>query len=138
MIQSVVLNGRLTGKIGVVDGDVAAASIVEDFELCLIGLGNVGKVLVIVGIDVFWVGLAGLVAEMVPFRGRQREFGLLNILGREYLFEVVPLVDIGAADMLDLAYADDGLPGLVTGLGWEGRSAHCDRTLLIQPAGRSH
>lgn len=107
----------LTGKVRIVDGDVAAPSIIEDLQLGLVGLGDVGKVLVVVGIDVLGVGLAGLVAEMVPLGGGEGQLGLLDVLGRDVLLEVVPLVDVGAADVLDLADADDGLSGLVASLG---------------------
>lgn len=107
----------LTGEVRVVNGHVAAPSVVEDLELGLVGLGDVGKVLLVVGVDVLGIGPAGLVAEVVPLGRRQRELGLLDVLGREVLLEVVPLVDVGAADVLDLARADDGLSWLVAGLG---------------------
>lgn len=107
----------LTGKVRIVNGDVAAPSIIENLQFGLVGLGDVGEVLLIVGIDILGVGLAGLVTEMIPLGGGERQLGLLDVLGRDVLLEVVPLVDVGATDVLDLANTDDGLSRLVTSLG---------------------
>lgn len=56
---------------------------------------------------------------MIPLRGRECELRLLDALGREEALQIVPLVDVGAADMLDLPHAHDGLARLMAGLGLE-------------------
>jgi hypothetical protein len=66
------------------------------------------------------VGLARLVAKVVPLRRREGELRLPDVLGREAILEVVPLVDVGAADMLDFARTDDRFARLVAGLSWDG------------------
>lgn len=57
---------QLTGKVGVVDLGVAQTGLVQDVELGLVSLGEVGKVLVVAAVDVGGVGLALLVAEVIP------------------------------------------------------------------------
>ena len=66
------------------------------------------------------VGLARLVAKVVPLRRREGELRLPDVLGREAILEVVPLVDVGAADMLDFACTDDRFARFVAGLSWDG------------------
>lgn len=107
---------KLTSKVGVIELNVAAASIVQDLELILVGLGNIGEVLVVGSIDLLGVGLALLVTQVVPVGGGQGEFHILDLLRGYEAGQVLELVDIGAADVLDLARADHGLTGLVTGL----------------------
>lgn len=58
--------GVLTGEVGIVDLCVAEAGIVEDLELDLVGLGDVGEVIVVVDVGVVDVGFLGTVAEVVP------------------------------------------------------------------------
>jgi hypothetical protein len=53
---------------------------------------------------------------MVPFRCSKRELGLVLPLLWEEGFQVVPLVDVCASDVLDLACANDGLSRLVSAL----------------------
>lgn len=106
----------LTRKVGIIDSDIATARIVEDLQLGLICLGNVGKVLVIVGVHVLGICLSRLVAQVVPLRCRQGDLRLLDVLGWEELLQVVPLVDVGAADVPQLPHADDRLAWLVAGL----------------------
>lgn len=108
----------LTGEVGVVNGDVAAASVVQFLQLGSVRLCNVGKVLLVVGVDLFRVGLARLVAKVVPLGCRQGKLRLLDVLGREELLQVVPLVYISTADVLDLSRTDDRLARFVAGLGW--------------------
>lgn len=73
----------------------------------------VGEVGGVVGVDVFGVGAAGLVAEVVPVWCSEGEFCFGDAVGGEDGFEVVPLGKVGAADVLYFAGADDGLAGLV-------------------------
>lgn len=56
---------ELTGQIGVINGHVPAAGVVEDLDFSLVGFGNVGKVLLVIGVDILGIGTACLVAEVV-------------------------------------------------------------------------
>jgi hypothetical protein len=80
--------GAEIGEVGVVELDVAEAVVVENLELGLICFGDVGKVRVVVCIDVVWVCLALLklrlgtrlfvesthlfIPQMIPVRRRER------------------------------------------------------------------
>lgn len=108
----------LTGQIGVVDGYIAAAGIVQDLQLGLVRLCNIGEVLVVIGIYLLRVGLARLVTKVIPLGRREGELRLLDVLGWEELLQVVPLVDISTADMLDLSSAYDRFARFVARLGW--------------------
>ena len=57
-----------TGEVGVVDLGVSQPCVVEDLKLGLICLCNVGKVFLVVGVDVLGVSLASLVSQVVPFQ----------------------------------------------------------------------
>lgn len=56
---------ELTGKIGVVNGHVPAAGVVEDLDLSLVGLGNVGEIFFVIGVDILGIGMACLVTEVI-------------------------------------------------------------------------
>lgn len=116
------LLGAEISEVRVVDGDVAAAGEVQGVELFMIGSGDVGEVSFVVGIDGGRVGVAGLVAEMVPFGGGEGELGGGDEVGGELGGEVGPLVDVGASFVLDLAGADYGLAWLMACFGYEGVS----------------
>lgn len=60
------------GQVWVVDLCISETRIVQDFELGLVGFGQVCKVLVVVRVDTFEVGFLWPVAEMVP-EGRDKE-----------------------------------------------------------------
>jgi len=62
---------------------VAEAGVVEDLQLGLVGFGDVGKVLLVVGVDTLGVGLVGAVAEVVPRRARQGELDVAPLLLRD-------------------------------------------------------
>ena len=55
-----------TGEVGVVDLSVSQSCVVEDLKLGLVCFCNVGKVLFVIGIHIFWVSFASLVSQMIP------------------------------------------------------------------------
>jgi hypothetical protein len=57
---------KLTGQVGVIDLNIADAGFIQDLELGLISLGDVGKVFIVVIVDSGRVSLVGTVSEMVP------------------------------------------------------------------------
>lgn len=105
-----------TSKVRVVELDVTATSVVQDLDFVLVGLGNVGEVLIDIGVDVLGEGEALAVAQVVPVRGSKSDLQVLDLLGGNEASEVLELVDICAADVLDLACAEDALAGLVASL----------------------
>lgn len=84
----------------------------------MVRLCNIGEVLVVIGIYLLRVGLARLVTKVIPLGRREGELRLLDVLGWEELLQVVPLVDISTADMLDLSSAYDRFARFVARLGW--------------------
>lgn len=107
---------QLTGEVRVVVLHVAAAGLVQDLELGLVGLGDVTEVLLVGAVHVLGVGLALNVAQVVPVRSGQSDLQVLDLVSGDLAGKVLELVDIGAADVLDLACADDGLTRLVASL----------------------
>lgn len=67
--------GRLAGEIGVVYGDILVTCFVQSADLGLVRLGYIGKVLLIIGIDVLGVGVARLIPQMMPFGRRKGQLG---------------------------------------------------------------
>ena len=106
----------LTSQVGVVVLDVPAASVVQNLQLILASLGDIGKVLDVRTVHIGGVGLALLVPQVVPVRGGKGDLDVLDLLGGNKAGEVFELVDIGATNVLDLAGADHALAGLVAGL----------------------
>lgn len=96
--------------------DITAASVVQDLDFVLVGFGNVGEVLIDIGVDVLGEGVALAVAQVVPVRGGEGDLQVLDLLGGNEASEVLELVDVCAADVLDLACAEDALAGLVASL----------------------
>lgn len=114
----------LTGEIRVVDLDIAEAIIVENLKLHLVRFGDVGEVLLIAWIYVLWVCSSLLVTHVIPFRCRERHLALVHSLLGNNALQVIPLIDVGASNVLDLTRADDGLAGLVARLGESGNVGH--------------
>lgn len=98
---------KLTRKVRVVNGYVAHAIVVKNLELGAIRLGNIGKVLGVVGIYVLGVSLPGLVAKVIPLRSRKGQLGLLDAVRRQKILEVIPLAEVRTPRVLDLAGTDD-------------------------------
>lgn len=95
---------------------VTAASVIQDLEFVLVGLGNVGEVLIDIGVDVLGEGEALAVPQVVPVRGSKGDLQVLDLLGSNEASKVLELVNVCAADVLDLSCAEDALAGLVAGL----------------------
>lgn len=95
--------------------DVSAAGVIQDLQLILTSLGNVGKVLHVRAVNVRGVGLALLVPQVVPVGSSKGDLDVLDLLGGHKAGEILELVDIGATNVLDLASADHALTRLVAG-----------------------
>ena len=80
----------------------------------MICFGDVGEVLLVVGVDAFWICSSFFVPHVVPFWRGQSHLTLVNSFFGHDALQVVPLVDIGTPHMSDLASADDAFAGLVT------------------------
>lgn len=106
----------LTGQVGVVVLYVAAARLVQDLQLGLVGLRDVTKVLLVGAVHILRVGLALTVAQVVPIGRGQGDLQVLDLVLGHQTGEVLELVDIGAANVLDLPGAEDRLARLVAGL----------------------
>lgn len=110
------IGALLTSEVRVVVLHVAAAGLVQDLQLGLVGLGDITEVLLIGAVHVLGVGLALDVAQVVPVRSGQGDLQVLDLISGDLAGKVLELVDIGAANVLDLACADDSLTGLVASL----------------------
>lgn len=107
---------KLTGQVGVIVLHIPAAGLVEDAELFLVGLGDVTEVLLVRAVHLLGVGAALAVAQVVPVGGGQGDLQVLDLLGGDKASKVLELVNVGAADVLDLARAEHALTRLVAGL----------------------
>ena len=107
---------HLTSQVGVIELDVTAAGIIQNLQLGLVSLGDVAKVVLVVGVHRLGVSLALTVAQVVPVRSGKSNLQVLNLVGGDLAGQVLELVDVGATDVLDLSGADDTLTGLVTSL----------------------
>lgn len=73
-------------QVGIIDLAISEAIVVQNLQLGLIGFGQIGKVLIVVGIHAFEVGFVGSVAEMVPGRAGEGEFDVFPlVLGEDAL-----------------------------------------------------
>lgn len=106
----------LTNQVWVINLYVAETSIIQNLQLSTVCLRDISKVLGVGSVDLLGVSPARLVAQMVPVRRRERELGLGDLFSREDALQVLPLRQVGAADVLDLTGADDRLAGLVAAL----------------------
>lgn len=77
--RTVGAKGSLTGQVGVVVLDITAAGIVQDLQLSLIGLGDVTKILLIVGIHLLGVRFALTVTQVVPVGSSQSDLQVLDL-----------------------------------------------------------
>ena len=109
-----IWTGVLTGKVRVVKLDVSKAMVIKNLQFILVCFRNIGKVLIVICIHIGRVCLALLVSKMIPIRGSECKLYVSNLVSRNQALHVVKLISIGAALMLDLSRADDGLPWLVT------------------------
>jgi hypothetical protein len=92
---------------------VSQTGLVEDIKLRSVCLRDIGEVFRIAGIDFFWIRFASLVSKMVPFWGCESKLGLADTFFWQQALQIIPLINISAPDMLDLACADDTLSRLM-------------------------
>lgn len=100
-----------TSHIRVIKLHIPTPSLIQYLQFLTIRLRNIRKILLIIGIHILWIRIACLVAEMVPVRSSKselRSFLLLIVAGR---MQVLELVDVGGALVLDFAHADYGFGG---------------------------
>ena len=114
----------LTSKVGIIKLDIAETVIIEDLKLRLVCLGDIGEVFLIARIDVFRVRSSLLVAHVIPLGRCKCQFTLMHSLFGYGAFKIVPLVDVGAPSVLDLASTDDAFDRLVAVLGEGGNVGH--------------
>lgn len=106
----------LTSEVGIVELDVTAADVIQNLEFGLVGFGDVAEIVLVVGVYGLGVSFTLTVTQVVPIRSGKSDLEISNLVGWDLAGQVLELVDIGATHMLDLAGADDTLPGLVTSL----------------------
>ncbi len=111
--------------------DVSQTSVVEDLKLCPICLGDVGEVFCIVGIDVFGIRFASLVSKMVPFRCCQSELGFPDTFLWQKALQIIPLINVGASNVLDLAGTDDCLSRLMAAFGKGSNVRDCSKVVSV-------
>lgn len=58
------------GEVRIIDLSITESSIVEDFQFGLVGFGDVGKVVVVIGVSVVQVGFLRPITEVVPGSGQ--------------------------------------------------------------------
>lgn len=111
----------LTSKIGVIILHVAAASLIQDLQLGLVGFGDVSKVLLVGTVHIMRVCLALKIAHVVPVRSGKSDLQVLDLVLGNLAGQIPELIDVGTTDMLDLPRAEDRLARLVASLE-EGRN----------------
>lgn len=108
---------KLTSQVRVIVLHIPAAGVVQDLQFLLVRLGNVGEILLVRAVHLFRVRTSLLIPQVIPVGCRKRDLQVLDLLRRDQAGQVLELVDVGAADMLDLTGTDDSLTGFVAGLG---------------------
>lgn len=108
--------GAEVGERGVVDLDVAAALVVEGLELLLVRLGEVGEEVLVVGVGLGRVALARGEAQVEVAGGRHGELALAPLLLGDGRPQELPVVEVGALLVADLALADGSHGVLLAGL----------------------
>lgn len=119
--------GAEVGKSRVIDLDALEASVVQDLELLLVGLGQVGEEGGIGRVDLLGVALAGSKAEVEVGSRGHGELALVPLRLGDLRLEVLPLLEVGAVLVLNLAVADDSHgvleAGLLQGSNWGSRQS---------------
>lgn len=114
--------GAEVGKSRVIDLDALEASVVQDLELLLVGVGQVGEESGIGGVDLLGVALARSKTEMEVGSRGHGELALVPLRVGNLRLEVLPLLEVGAVLVLNLAVADDSHgvleAGLLQGSNW--------------------
>lgn len=99
------LVGAKVGQRGVVDLDVAQALVVQRLELLAVRLGQVGEEVVVARVGAAAIGLAGSQTQVEVARGRHGELAVLPLLGRDRVAQQLPVVEVRARAVGDLALA---------------------------------
>jgi hypothetical protein len=114
-------------KSRVIDLDGLEASVVQNLELLLVGSGQVGEESIVGGVDLLGVALAGSKTEMEVRSGRHGELALVPLRLGDLRLEVLPLLEVRAVLVLNLAVADDSHgvleAGLLQGSNWGSRKS---------------
>jgi hypothetical protein len=118
--------GAEVGKSGVIDLDALEASVVQDLELLLVGGGQVGES-IIGGVDLLGVALAGSKTEMEVGSWGHGELALVPLRLGDLRLEVLPLLEVRAVLVLNLAVADNSHgvleASLLQGSNWGSRES---------------
>jgi hypothetical protein len=119
--------GAEVGKSGVIDLDALEASVVQDLELLLVGGGQVGEESIIGGVDLLGVALAGSKTEMEVGSRGHGELALVPLRLGDLRLEVLPLLEVRAVLVLNLAVADNSHgvleASLLQGSNWGSRES---------------
>jgi hypothetical protein len=92
---------------------VTQAGAAEDLQLSFVCLGDAGEVFAVIGTDCFGICFASLVPKVIPFRCGQGKLCLADPLFQQQALQIIPLINVTASDVLDLAGADDSLSRLM-------------------------
>lgn len=92
---------------------VTQAGVVDILRLSLVCLGDAGEVFAIIGIDCFWICFASHVPKVIPFECGQGKLCLADPLFQQQALQIIPLINVSASDVLNLAGADDSLSRLM-------------------------
>lgn len=116
------LLGAEVGESWVVNLDAGKTLGVKGLELLLVGLGQVGEELLVVGVDLLRVALAWGKTQVEVWRWWHGELGITPLLLWQLALQVLPLLKVWALLVLDLASADDCEwvlhAGLLEGRNW--------------------
>lgn len=98
-----------TGEVRVIELHIAKTRIVEFLQLRLIRRRDILKVLLVGRIHVLGVRQPFPVAQMVPVGRSKSKLDVLHLVRGHDALDKAELADVGAADVADLARADDRL-----------------------------
>lgn len=114
--------GAEVGKSRVIDLDALQASLVQDLELLLVGLSQVGEESGIGRVDLLGIALAGSKTKVEVGSRGHGELALVPLRLGDLRLEVLPLLEVRAVLVLNLAVADDSHgvleAGLLQGSNW--------------------
>lgn len=108
--------GAEVGHGRVIDLDALETLGVQSLELLLVCLGQVGEELLVGDVGLLGVALAVSKSQVEVWCRRHGELALAPLLLGELRAEVLPLLEVWALGVLDLASADDGHGVLEAGL----------------------
>lgn len=100
----------LTSEVGVIDLSIAEPGVVQDLELLSVRLCDVGKIFLIVGVDLLRVGETFPVSEMIPVGCCKGELDAAPLALRYNGLHILQLLHVAALSRVaDLADADNCL-----------------------------